>query len=259
MLVSVAARHDAAGEYDGAVALFLDVEHQRAADEDRRDLAARLVLAAEVERRRLAEDLHDGPVQQLSALALRLGVLAMQSGEPALSARATEAEEVVRATVTGLRSLMFELVPPDLDRNGLARAIKGTADVVLVDAGVQVDVHDELVDAPDLAVQTVAYRIAQEALTNVRNHAQASEVVIDLRDADGGIRLEISDNGEGVSAARLLDSQPGHLGLESVRRRAAEVGGWCKVESEVGKGTRVLAWLPGTPQAPRFHPDPSSD
>ena len=101
---------------------------------------------------------------------------------------------------------MFELVPPDLDRNGLARAIKGTADVVLADAGVRVEVHDELVDAPDLAVQTVAYRIAQEALTNVRNHAGATEVVIDLRDGDGGIRLEISDNGQGVSAARLLDS-----------------------------------------------------
>lgn len=259
MLVSTAARRDVAGDYDGAVTLFLDVEHQRAADEDRRDLAARLVLAAEVERRRLAEDLHDGPVQQLSALALRLGVLAMQSTERALAARATEAEEVVRTTVSGLRSLMFELVPPDLDRNGLARAIKGTAEVVLVDAGVRVEVHDQLAEAPDLTVQTVAYRIAQEALTNVRNHAEASEVVIDLRDADGGIRLEISDNGQGVSPARLHESQPGHLGLESVRRRATEVGGWCEVESEPGKGTKVLAWLPATPQAPRFHPDPSND
>ena len=82
-----AARRDAAGEYDGAVTLFLDVERQRAAEENRRDLAARVVLAAEVERRRLAEDLHDGPVQQLSALALRLGVLAMRSPDPELAGK----------------------------------------------------------------------------------------------------------------------------------------------------------------------------
>jgi signal transduction histidine kinase len=247
MLMSAAARRDPAGDYDGVVALFLDVEEQRAAEESRRDLGAQLVLAAEVERRRLAEDLHDGPVQQLSALALRLGVLAMQSDDTQVRTRAAEAEEVVRSTVTGLRTLMFELVPPDLEGHGLARAIKGAAEVVLTGQQVAIDVHDSVAAKPDVAIQTVAFRIAQEALSNVRNHAHASEVVVDLRDDEGGIRLEISDNGQGVAAARLAESHPGHLGLASVRRRAQEVGGWCEVESEVGLGTTVRAWLPVVP------------
>jgi len=123
-----------------------------------------------------------------------------------------------------------------------------------------VELHEDLTSEPDAAIQTVAYRIAQEALTNVRNHASADTVVIDLRDVDGGLRLEVRDDGLGAEPDRLLEERPGHLGLRSVRQRAQEVGGWCEVRSSPGSGTMVEAWLPLAVETPgRFPSVPLSD
>jgi len=260
MLCSATSRLDAAAEVAGMAAVFVDITDQRRTEEARRDLAAQIALAGEVERRRLSEDLHDGPVQALSALALRLDTLALRPLDADVLERLDAAARLVRSTIVSLRSLMFELVPPDLDQAGLARAIRGAADVVLAETEVEVELHEDLTSEPDAAIQTVAYRIAQEALTNVRNHASADTVVIDLRDVDGGLRLEVRDDGLGAEPDRLLEERPGHLGLRSVRQRAQEVGGWCEVRSSPGSGTMVEAWLPLAVETPgRFPSVPLSD
>ncbi|MCC6437155.1 MAG: MASE1 domain-containing protein, partial [Acidimicrobiales bacterium] len=236
---------------DGSTHMFLDVTGQVELDERRSTLAAELALAAEGERRRLAADLHDGPIQRLAAAALRLSTTAMvNAGRPEVAAPLGEAERLVRETTTELRTMLFQLAPPDLTDSGLAMALHRAGDGLLAHDGIAVEVYTELEREPSASVALAAYRIAQEALTNVRAHAEATEVVIDLASQAGGLRLELHDNGTGCDPARFEDRRPGHLGVRSMQERATELGGWCRFDSSVGEGTTVTVWLPDQDAAP---------
>lgn len=231
--------------------MFLDVTGQVDLEERRSTLAAELALAAEAERRHLAADLHDGPIQRLAAAALRLSTTAMVNAErPEIAAPLAEAEQLVRETTTELRTMLFQLAPPDLTDSGLAMALHRAGDGLLAPGGVAVEVYTELEREPSATVALAAYRIAQEALTNVRAHAEATEVVIDLASQAGGLRLELHDNGTGCDPARFEDRRPGHLGVRSMQERATELGGWCRFDSTVGEGTTVTVWLPDPEPAP---------
>ncbi|MGD9752627.1 MAG: histidine kinase [Acidimicrobiia bacterium] len=230
---------------DAATHVFLDVTGEVELEERRSTLAAELALAAEAERQRLAEDLHDGPIQRLAAVALRLSTTALvHRDRPELAGPVAEAEELVRSTTTELRSMLFQLAPPDLTDSGLAMALHRAGEGLLAPDGVAVEVHADLDREPSPGVALAAYRIAQEALTNVRAHAAASEVVIDLCSQAGGVRLELHDNGSGCEPQRFVDPRPGHLGVRAMQERANEHGGWCRFDSEPGQGTTVTVWLP---------------
>lgn len=140
--------------------------------------------------------------------------------------------------IADIRRLVYDLRPPTLDELGLAGAIHQTAtgyegDGLLI----SVQVPDYLPPLP-AAVEVAAYRIVQEALTNVVRHAQAPTCTIQLSLADG-LEIEISDDGVGLPAERHLG-----IGLTSMKERAAELGGSCVVEQAPGGGTRVRAHLP---------------
>jgi len=93
-------------------------------------------------------------------------------------------------------------------------------------------------------VRLILYRIAQEALANVRKHANASRVHVRLTQQDGGYLVQVEDDGDGFDAPEMLRSAPGHLGLSSMRERAEMAGGWCKVHGLPGNGTTVEFWVP---------------
>jgi signal transduction histidine kinase len=200
-----------------------------------------LVTAREEERRRLRRDLHDGLGSQFAALHLRADTLrALIPSDPAAAeAVAVELRDEIRAAVADIRRLVYELRPPALDELGLAGAMRALAAQRTSANGLQVTI-----DAPEplpplpAAVEVAAYRIAQEALTNVVRHAHACTCMIRLALADN-LRLEIKDDGIGLPAHQLAG-----VGLRSMRERAAELGGTCVVETARDGGAQVLACLP---------------
>jgi PAS domain S-box-containing protein len=213
--------------------------------EQREALLTRLVDAQEEERTRIAADVHDDPVQVLATVDLRLGLLVRRLREQAPGL--LEIVEPLQVSVSGaterLRALLFDLEPPDL-RYGLTTAIRRAAEEIFGGADTHwVVAGDEEPEVPD-AARAVAYRIAKEALTNVRKHAGAESVAVTLGSREGGLSLFIEDDGVGVGPGPL-ESSPGHRGLLNMQDRAAIAGGWCSVEDRPGGGTRVTAWLPG--------------
>lgn len=151
---------------------------------------------------------------------------------------AGELRTELRAAISDIRRLVYGLRPPALDDLGLVAALRRLA------AGHGTDGTSILVEAPEdlpplpAAVEAAAYRITQEALTNVVRHARARECVVRLDVADQ-VRLEIEDDGSGLSAEHTAG-----VGFYSMRERAAELGGACVIESTGDGGTRVLVRLP---------------
>lgn len=211
------------------------------ADGERRRILARLVDAQEDERQRVANDIHDDPIQKLVAISMRLQLLKKKAGEgsdPSLD----DLIETVRQTIKGMRHMIFELRPTVLDNLGVAAALVEYLDTVGVSA--EFEVQDDLDEEPDGELGLILYRIAQEALANVRKHANASRVHVRLGQQDGGYLVHIEDDGDGFDPPEMLRSVPGHLGLSSMRERAEMAGGWCRVHGLPGNGTTVEFWLP---------------
>jgi signal transduction histidine kinase len=215
---------------------------------DLRRSRQQLVTAREEERRRLRRDLHDGLGATLAALNLEAAALRRSiRGDPQKAeALVDEFRQDIRATIEDIRRLVYELRPPTLDQLGLVEAVRaqaaqcGRADE-LGDLALQINV-----DAPEAlpplpaAVEVAAFRIAQEALTNVVTHAQAQHCTVRL-EMKNGLMIEVVDDGVGLANG---DRPHNGLGLLSMRERAEELGGSCLIEPVTGGGTRVLASLP---------------
>jgi PAS domain S-box-containing protein len=211
--------------------------------EQRRELAQRLEGAQEEERRRIAQDIHDDPIQVMSALDLRLRMLAEDPSRVSTEAL-EELERIVADAVERLRSLLFELWPTALEHEGLIASLRLYLTHSAAQAGWSVELHDELDVEPPSEVGAVVYRIAQEALVNVRKHAGASSVAVRVAGAGDGVTIRVEDDGAGFDVAAAAAPRPGHLGLSTMTERAELLGGWCRVTSERSVGTVVECWLP---------------
>jgi signal transduction histidine kinase len=201
----------------------------------------RIVTSREEERRRLRRDLHDGLGPTLAALALKATTVSELIPRNPLAATelSNELYADIRATVGEIRRLVYELRPPRLDELGLLGAIREAARQQSRPDGLQITVEaPERLPALPAAVEVAAYRIAQEALTNVVRHAHASTCTVRLMLA-GALQVEITDDGVGIPP-----EQHSGVGLLSMRERATELGGTCLIERNPGEGTRVYARLP---------------
>lgn len=202
----------------------------------------RIVLAREEERRRLRRDLHDDLAPTLATLGLTASTAADLI--PANPVRAMElVKELhteIRATVANIRRLVYDLRPPALDELGLLAAVRErAAQYSIAPNGLHVTVNApaELPVLP-AAVEVAAYRIVQEALANVANHARARRCSIWFKQ-NGALEIEIADDGVGLPP----NLKPG-VGLRSMRERAEELGGNCVIERGPNVGTVVRAHLP---------------
>jgi signal transduction histidine kinase len=207
-------------------------DHAAVLIEHSRLYEARRELSVLEERNRLARELHDALTQSLFGLRLRL------EADDVDGARA-----LLEDIFAELRSLILQLRPPALERDGLAASLAKHLEVVGRTHGIatRLDAGSLGAVAPD--TEQALFRIAQEALTNVVKHAAAGSVAIHLERTDGAITLEVEDDGQGFDPAdRSISSR--RLGLMSMRERAADVGGSLAVESEVGQGTTVRAKVP---------------
>jgi signal transduction histidine kinase len=208
-------------------------------DEQRRRLLAHVVQAAEDERRRIANDIHDDPVQKMVVLKMRLELLAKANPDlPDLD----DARDAVLGTIRSMRHMLFDLRPPILDEEGLGPAIRYFLDNAEIESDWSVE--DDLVAEPSTQTRVILYRIAQEALTNARKHAHADEIRVKLQERDGGVWMEISDDGVGYAPEGSLVAAPGHLGVAAMRERAEMAAGWCTLRGLPGAGTTLEVWLP---------------
>jgi signal transduction histidine kinase len=250
--LTTAPLRDRGGRETGRVVVLRDVTERHQAherllrlDEQRRWLLGRMVQAQEEERRRIAGDIHDDAIQAITAARLRLALLRDRLDDPEQRRRLEQAETALSSSLERLRTLVFDLRPAVLDEVGLSAALRQYLAETAAQAGVQALLHDDLGQEPPAEVRVIAYRIAQEALTNVRVHARATRVDVGLEEARGGLLLTIADDGVGFEPERAeADPRPGHLGLTSMRERATMAGGWHRIDSRPGQGTVVKFWLP---------------
>ena len=203
----------------------------------------RLVSARDEERRRLRRDLHDGLGPMLASLTLKLDAArTLLTRDPAATDRLlVDLKGQAKSAVTDIRRLVYALRPPALDDLGLRSALREQA-MAYDQEGlrVTVEVPEHLPPLP-AAVEVAAYRIAQEAITNVARHASARSCVVrlSLSQVVDALCLEIRDDGQGISSDRRAG-----VGLTSMRERAEELGGSCDIDAPSTGGTRVRAFLP---------------
>jgi signal transduction histidine kinase len=222
---------------DEALKLSADLQRSR----------ERLVEAREEERRRLRRDLHDGLGPQLSSQALTIDAVRklMRRDPDAAEGLLLELKADAQAAVTDVRRLVYGLRPPALDDLGLLGALgESAAQYSAKGLHVSVEGSDNL---PPLsaAVEVAAYRIAQEALTNVARHAEATTCTVYLAiEEAGALCVEVRDDGRGVPDSQENSSVRAGVGLMSMRERATELGGSLVVEPLSGGGTRVRVRLP---------------
>jgi PAS domain S-box-containing protein len=217
----------------------------RRAGDERRRLLTHLVKAKEDERNRVASDIHDDSVQVMTSVAIDLERLSRRLQDPEQQHVLEQLESRVRDAVGRLRTMVFELRPPTLEEEGVGSALRLYLEEFTLDTGIAHDMTNRLDPEPDNPARIVLYRIAQEALTNVRKHSGASNVAIDLVRVDGGIAMTVADDGAGFDVAESLeDRSPGHIGVSEMRERAEISGGTFEVSSEKDVGTKVRVWLP---------------
>ncbi|GAA2743896.1 hypothetical protein GCM10009868_19460 [Terrabacter aerolatus] len=240
-----------------APVLWRLLERLESARAQREDLLRRAVDASDRERRRIAADLHDGPVQDLVASSLAVSGAAARVGAEGrrdLEGTMTEAATTVRGSVASLRTLLVDLYPDRLADAGLAAALSDLARP-LTARGIAVDVEVDhaATEALGPAAQQAVHRVARECLRNVVRHAEASHVRLRLGLEDGDrvrpVVLRVEDDGNGFDPA-LQPPAAGHLGLRVVADLASDLGAVLRVRSAPGHGTEWLLALPATGEQP---------
>lgn len=217
----------------------------RASQQERELLLRRAIESSDLERRRIAGDLHDGPVQQLAGLSMSLAAAAGSVGPTDPSAAPLrEAASAMRGSVRVLRSALMGIYPANVQRAGLRVALADLA-APLIEQGISADVDV----APDLdlppEVESLLFRASREAFRNVERHAQAKRVSLRVQAENDLVRLEVEDDGIGFSSERSEPSRAdGHIGLPLLRDIAGDAGGTLDIDSAEGRGTRVRLEVP---------------
>ena len=207
----------------------------------RRELAQLIETAQEEERRRIAADIHDDPIQVMSAVDMRLQLL-LARPDRVDAYEIGELAEELRSAIDRLRNLLFELRPVALDLEGLSPAIAMYLEHSAKETGWSWEIINELDEEPPPEARVSFYRVAQEGVSNVRKHANATHVDIRLTSLDDGLLLRITDDGDGFEPSEK--AADGHIGLATVTERAELAGGWCSVRSTIGEGTVLECWMP---------------
>lgn len=212
--------------------LRLEIEARERAQAER--------AAAQEDRRRLAQDIHDSVTQSIFSLIFttQAARAAAQHGAPApIDETLGEVEAIARQALKDLRLLLYQLRSPLLDHGGLASALRYRLDAVELRAGVRATLNapNELTMSP--AAEEGAYRVAMEALNNSLKHARASEVRVELHAEENELVLSVSDNGIGFDEGTI--ARNAGLGLVGMQERAAQLGGTISVRSQPRQGTTV--------------------
>jgi len=235
--------------------MFMDVTDRVAAEQAlaeserrRREILGSMLQAEEVERSRIATELHDDTVQVMAAALLaldRVSLVASRSGADDLASAVSMARATLEEATERARRLMFELRPAILHDQGLFRALHVLVAQIAREVGAEGTVAG-ISTRYDLAVEELVYRCAQEALANVRKHARPRTIVVNFADDDAVLRIDVRDDGCGfdVESVRSRPDAALHFGLDTMIERIRAAGGEAVIDSEVGSGTTVSFTVP---------------
>jgi two-component system, NarL family, sensor kinase len=209
---------------------------------EREVLLRRAVASSELERRRIAADLHDGPLQRLASLSFDLSVEAdlQTEHEPAALALHAGAGQT-RETIRELRALLVDIYPPTLRDEGLRAAVDDVA-ATLAAEGTAVEVDIPPMMGVSYEVEALFFRVAQEALRNTRAHALARRVEVTARRHGSTASLIVADDGRGFAAGE--EAAEGHFGMRLMHDLARDAGGELRLDSAPGAGTSVTLEVP---------------
>jgi len=210
-----------------------------------RDALQRVVTAQELERRRLARELHDETGQALTSILLSLRTVEEAGDENELRAAVGEVRELVRSTLQDVRQLAVELRPKVLDDFGLVAALERLTQSFGEQTGMSVHFQQNWPTSDRLPaeIETALYRIVQESLTNIVKHARATSVSVVLTRKDDSVSVVVEDDGVGFEPHRAREDG---IGLVGMRERVALLGGRLAIESRPGAGTTFVAEVPLT-------------
>ena len=212
-----------------------------------RDTVRRVIAAQELERQRLARELHDETGQALTSILLGLKAIRAAATDEGAEQAEKDVRDLVVQALQDVRSLAVELRPTALDDFGLVPALERLAGTFEERSGIRTAVESSLSEErlPSEA-ETALYRVVQEALTNVVKHAGAETVSIVVARRGAGVSAVIEDDGRGFDAAEVRDDA---LGIVGMRERLALLGGTLAVESTPGVGSSLAAYVPLSPAA----------
>jgi signal transduction histidine kinase len=210
----------------------------------RRHLLNNIAAGGDEARRRFATALHDDSLQLLTGAELQLERVRADSNGSHLTVQLDQLRVTLRKIEDSLRRLLNNVSPEPLELPGdLRDAISERLESLRLRAGIETRVDSRLPERIPTAIQGIVLKNIAEALTNVEKHARATMVTVVAEEAGGGLRVDIRDNGTGFVVAESI-RMPGHIGLVAVRERSQLAGGWCRIESEPGTGTRLEFWVP---------------
>jgi PAS domain S-box-containing protein len=246
--------YDADGKPVRMVGTVQDVTEQRQAEQEVAELRNHLQSSVELERLRLAQDLHDGPMQELYGSSYRLDEL-IKSAETNLAESLAQVNKDIEHTIDELRTIAKELRPPAISNFGLEKAIRSYVED-FHEKHPKIDLHLSLAHDRLLLPENMRltlFRVLQQALTNVVRHSQANEVRVRFSLDAEEARLEVADNGMGftVPANWMGFVRHGHYGLAGAAERVSALGGILLVDSAPERSTTITAVIPWTPAAPQ--------
>jgi PAS domain S-box-containing protein len=265
VLVRGQAVRDAAGRRARFVGTNTDVTELMQAEESIRELTGALIAAQETERGRIARDLHDNVAQDLSAAKISSQTLLDGAilASPGVEARLSGFTDLLSRAIRSVREISYDLRPPDLEYLGLVKSLERLCDDFIRRTGIMVDFAASGLDgvevAPEVAINL--YRIVQEALANVRRHAEARHVSVRLVESFPKLIVRIKDDGRGfdVAAGLARASHRRRMGLASMRERVGLFGGKLRIVSKPGQGCLVAAEVVYLAEADHGHETGAAD
>jgi len=221
-----------------------DVTARRRAERSLQEVARRVVLAEEQERRRVSRELHDEAGQALAALKISLQLLQTETDTQEVRHGLVDAVALVEQTREHIRLLAQGLRPPALDTLGLNAALEGFCYDFSRRTDLSISYRGCRLEEPVDAVRICLYRFLQEALANAARHSQAQSIKVSLTNPGEWVQLVVKDDGQGMDTFALEHHDGGGLGLLGMRERIELLSGTLAIESEMGSGTTLVALLP---------------
>ena len=224
--------------------LDVAVERLEKAMGARRQLLANVAAGGDEARRRFAGALHDDSLQLLTGAELQLERIRNEAAEGKQKAQLDQLAGTIKKVEDSLRRLLTTVSPAAHDLTvGLGVAIRDRIEGMRVYTGIEPDIDLNLPDDLPDDLEAIVFKNVAEALTNVEKHAHAARVRVAATPRDGGLVVEVTDDGTGFVVNESL-YVPGHLGLLAMKERAQLAGGWCRMVSEPGAGAKIEFWVP---------------
>lgn len=238
------------GRVDRVAIFARNITELKAAEKHIRTLSQELIKAQENERQRIARDLHDNVAQDLATLKIGWDTLldTLSDTSPGIQEKTRALSRLLRGSIESIRGLAYNLQPPELEQLGLITAIRRYCEEQTTHSGLAIDLFTAGVKELNLSFDTQInlYRLVQEALSNVRKHADADRVAIRLTASHPNLILTVEDNGQGFHVKERLTEavKEKRMGVRSMEERVSLLNGSMKITSSLGTGTRLRIEVP---------------